>query len=387
MIDRAAFAVALSQRLRGAGVAVDLTATETFSRSLAVLPPIDRGRLYWLSRITLVRDERDLSAYDAVFAAVFADAILPVDPQARRQPRSTAVGPRDVNVKVPATGSAEQDGAGLPWVTLPAVTGSAAETDLALGIPERLPSRLAGLLDTPFDELDAAELAAVGAWLEEARKHWPTRRSRRLVRRASGRRIDLRATLARARRTGWEPSELVRKGQLDKPRRLVMVCDVSQSMQAFTRTYLHLMRAATVSADAEVFAFATTLTRLTAVLAHHDVSIAMQQATTLVADRFGGTRIAENLRTLLRSRHGTAVRGAVVIIASDGWDSDDPEQLRRVMARLYRRAYRVIWMNPRAAAPGYQPLAGGMAAARPYCDELLPGHSLRALDDVVSSTK
>jgi uncharacterized protein with von Willebrand factor type A (vWA) domain len=377
----------LSQRLRGAGIAVDLTATETFSRSLAVLPPIDRGRLYWLSRITLVRDERDLSAYDAVFAAVFADAILSVDPQARRQPRNTAGGASDVNVKVPATGSAEQEGAGLPWVTLPAVTGSAAETDLALGIPERLPSRLTGLLDTPFDELDAAELAAVGAWLEEARNHWPTRRSRRLVRRTSGRRIDLRATLARARRTGWEPSELVRKGQLDKPRRLVMVCDVSQSMQAFTRTYLHLMRAATVSADAEVFAFATTLTRLTAVLAHHDVSIAMQQATTLVADRFGGTRIAANLRTLLRSRHGTAVRGAVVIIASDGWDSDDPEQLRRVMARLYRRAYRVIWMNPRAAAPGYQPLAGGMAAARPYCDELLPGHTLRALDDVVSSTR
>lgn len=379
--------MAFSQRLRGAGIAVDLTATETFSRSLAVLPPIDRGRLYWLSRITLVRDERDLSAYDAVFAAVFADAILAVDPQARRQPRSTAGDASDVNVKVPATGSAEQEGAGLPWVTLPAVTGSAAETDLALGIPERLPSRLTGLLDTPFDELDAAELAAVGAWLEEARNHWPTRRSRRLVRRTSGRRIDLRATLARARRTGWEPSELVRKGQLDKPRRLVMVCDVSQSMQAFTRTYLHLMRAATVSADAEVFAFATTLTRLTAVLAHHDVSIAMQQATTLVADRFGGTRIAANLRTLLRSRHGTAVRGAVVIIASDGWDSDDPEQLRRVMARLYRRAYRVIWMNPRAAAPGYQPLAGGMAAARPYCDELLPGHTLRALDDVVSSTR
>ncbi|WP_199240598.1 vWA domain-containing protein [Kribbella orskensis] len=377
----------MSQRLRGAGIAVDLTATETFSRSLAVLPPIDRGRLYWLSRITLVRDERDLAAYDAVFAAVFADAVLPVDPNARRQPRSTAAGASDVNVKVPATGSAEQDGAGLPWVTLPSVTGSAAETDLALGIPERLPSRLTGLLDTPFDELDPAELAAVGAWLEEARNHWPTRRSRRLVRRTSGRRIDLRATLATARRTGWEPSELVRKGQLDKPRRLVMVCDVSQSMQAFTRTYLHLMRAATVSADAEVFAFATTLTRLTAVLAHHDVSIAMQQATNLVADRFGGTRIAGNLRTLLRSRHGTALRGAVVIIASDGWDSDDPEQLRRVMARLYRRAYRVIWMNPRAAAPGYQPLAGGMAAARPYCDELLPGHTLRALENVVSSTR
>jgi uncharacterized protein with von Willebrand factor type A (vWA) domain len=351
-----------------------------------VLPPTDRRRLYWLARTTLVRDPRDLPAYDAVFAAVFADAVLPVDPNARRRSRQPANG-EDANAGVQAAPSTEQDGGGLPWITLPVVTGTAGESSSELTVPDRMPSRLEALVDTPFDELDPAELAAVGAWLEDAREQWPTRRSRRLVRRPAGRQIDLRATLARSRRTGWEPTELVRKGPLDKPRRLVMVCDVSQSMQAFTATYLHLMRAATLSADAEVFAFATSLTRLTPVLAHRNVEVAMELATDLVTDRFGGTRIASNLRKLLRSRHAGALRGAVVIIASDGWDSDEPAELAAVMARLRRRAYRLIWMNPRAAAEGYEPLAGAMAAALPYCDGLLPGHTLRALGDVVSSTR
>jgi uncharacterized protein len=333
-----------------------------------------------------VRDPRDLPTYDAVFAAVFADAVLPVDPHARRRPGQTSHGD-NANAGVPAVASTEQEGGGLPWVTLPTVTGTAAESTTELTVPDRLPSRLEGLLDTPFDELGPAELAAVGAWLEEARDQWPTRRSRRLVRCPTGRHIDLRATLARARRTGWEPTELVRKGPLDRPRRLVMICDVSQSMQAFTATYLHLMRAATLSADAEVFAFATSLSRLTPVLAHKDVAVAMEQAADLVTDRFGGTRIASNLRALLRSRHGWALRGAVVIVASDGWDSDEPSELAAVMAKLRRRAYRVVWMNPRVAAPGYEPLAGAMAAALPYCDELLSGHTLRALDEVVSSTR
>jgi uncharacterized protein with von Willebrand factor type A (vWA) domain len=104
-----------------------------------------------------------------------------------------------------------------------------------------------------------------------------------------------------------------------------------------------------------------------------------------VNDRFGGTRIASNLRALLASHHGGATRGAVVIIASDGWDSDDPAALAAVMARLRRRAHRVIWMNPRAAAPGFEPLVGAMAAALPHCDELLPAHNLRALAGVIAA--
>jgi uncharacterized protein with von Willebrand factor type A (vWA) domain len=164
-----------------------------------------------------------------------------------------------------------------------------------------------------------------------------------------------------------------------------MFCDVSQSMQAQAAAYLHLMRALAMVADAEVFAFATALTRLTAVLAHKEPSVAVAAATDAVDDRFGGTRIASNIQALLRSRHGDAVRGAVVIIGSDGWDSDPPAELGAAMARLRRRAYRVVWMNPRAGVPGFEPRVAAMAAALPYCDALVAADTFRSLAGVVES--
>jgi uncharacterized protein with von Willebrand factor type A (vWA) domain len=164
-----------------------------------------------------------------------------------------------------------------------------------------------------------------------------------------------------------------------------MLCDVSRSMQAQAVAYLHLMRALALGADAELFAFATTLTRLTPVLAHRSAEVAVERATAKVADRFGGTRIAANVRALLSSHHGGRVRGAIVIIGSDGWDSDPPEELAAAMARLRRRAYRVTWMNPRAGAPGFEPRVASMAAALPYCDELLPAGTFRSLRHVIST--
>ncbi|HZO67447.1 MAG TPA: VWA domain-containing protein [Kribbellaceae bacterium] len=380
-IDRAAFAVALADLLRRAGVPVDLTATQTFSRALSVCAPADRSRLYWLARVCLVRDPHHLAGFDATFAAVFADAVLAVDPHARR--RSTGAVGADAMAGLHTPGSAVPEQTGLPWVTRPAISDSPAGPTAQTVVPERLPSTLAGLADTPFDELDPAQLEALGSWLEASLDAWPVRRTRRLSRQHSGRYVDLRATMARARRTAWEPAELVRTGPVFTPRRLVMLCDVSQSMQAFTSTYLHLMRAAALSHHGEVFAFATSLTRLTPVLVHRSAPVAMAKATELVTDRFGGTRIASSLRELLGSRHGSATRGAVVLIASDGWDSEDPAALAAAMARLRRRAFRVIWMNPRAAAAGFAPLTGAMAAALPYCDELLPGDTLRAVGRVL----
>ncbi|MEU4219660.1 VWA domain-containing protein [Actinoplanes sp. NPDC026623] len=144
------------------------------------------------------------------------------------------------------------------------------------------------------------------------------------------------------------------------------------------------MRAFAAVADAEVFAFATTLTRLTVVLRHASAAAAVARAGELVADRFGGTRIATNLRSLLASHHGNAVRGAVVVIGSDGWDSDPPAELAAVLARLRRRAYRIVWMNPRAGAPGFAPLVGSMAAALPFCDRLLPAGTFHELDRVAA---
>lgn len=163
-----------------------------------------------------------------------------------------------------------------------------------------------------------------------------------------------------------------------------MLCDVSQSMQAQTSAYLHLMRALALRTDAEVFAFATRLTRLTPLLAHRSAAVALDLATAKVADRFGGTRIATNLQAFLSSRHGAYARGAIVVIGSDGWDGDGAPQLAAAMARLRRRAHRVIWMNPRASAPRFEPLVATMAAAMPYCDEFLPADSFRSLARVVS---
>jgi len=153
-------------------------------------------------------------------------------------------------------------------------------------------------------------------------------------------------------------------------------------MQSHATVYLHLMRAFARTRRAETFAFSTSLTRLTPALSHHSAAAAVALAGEQVTDRFGGTHLASCLRELLVSRHGNAVRGGVLVIASDGWDSDDPADLAAAMARARRRARRIVWLNPRAGVAGYQPLVAPMAAALPFCDAFLPADTLRGLTDV-----
>lgn len=386
-VDRAAFAVALAHRLRAAGMVVGLTAVEAFARALGTAPTDTRDRLYWVARGTLLRRHTDLAVFDAVFAAVFDDPAFGLAPPDRRGPRAADRPADGAWARADGAAAAEQHGGGLPWITRPAVLAADADPEPAAGpaLAERLPSALEALADSPFGELDDRQLARIGAYVESALPRWPLRRSRRRRAHHAGDRVALRATLARARRTGWEPMQVVRTRPGRRPRRVLMLCDVSGSMQPTTTAYLHLMRAAAAATPTEVFAFGTRLTRLTPVLAHRSARRAVELATERVTDRFGGTRIAANLTALLRSRHGTFVRGATVVIASDGWDADPPRELDRAMARLRRRAHAVLWVNPRAAAPGFAPLVGGMAAALPHCDRLLSGHSLRALTEVVDA--
>ena len=135
---------------------------------------------------------------------------------------------------------------------------------------------------------------------------------------------------------------------------------------------------------AETFAFSTELTRITTALDQDDVQDAIGDASELVDDRFSGTRIATSFSTLIANpTWSTSVRGAVVLIASDGWDTDEPHELERVMARLERLSHRIVWVNPRAAASDYEPLVAGMAAALPHCETMLSGHNLRALREVI----
>ncbi|MGW0041352.1 vWA domain-containing protein [Rhodococcus sp. NPDC003348] len=370
-VDVAAFAVALGVRLRDAGVEVSPPAAGEFARALAVLPPSSSDRLYWAARLTLVHRQSDLAAFDEVFSEVFGRSVAELDPNARRAHQV----PNPQGTTTTATSHP-------PAPVRPGSGGAAAVATLrpvrsepARGIPDPLASAGVAAGARPFAAFDADRLRELRAWLDGLTEEWPPRRTRRYRPHPSGRRIALRETIARSRRTGWEAMRIVRTLPATRPRRVVLLCDVSRSMLPFVDQCLHLMRATALRsgtrARPEVYAFSSGPTRLTAVLAHRSATAALAHANERVVDRLGGTRIAGSLRTLLASRHGLTLRGAVVVIVSDGWDSDPPEDLAVSMARLHRRAYRVIWINPRADAPGFRPLVGSMAAALPYVDRFV----------------
>lgn len=381
-VDRAAFAVALVARLRDAGVRVSASGPAGLVQALGLMAPVNRSELYWVTRLTLVNRGDDLAAFDSVFTVLFGDAEMilgstgpqPV-PRRTQEPGASAVpGPA---VDVAAT---------LPWITRRSVMTASDETDpdTDTATPDMLPSRLVARADEPFDRFDSEDLRLLGWWLETAAARWPRRRSLRRELNRHGKRIDLRRTIKASRATGWEAVTLARTRPRRRRRRLVLICDVSGSMQPYATIYLHLMRAAALRQGVrpEVFAFSTSLTRLTAVLSHRSPEVALQRANAKVADRYGGTRLGRSLGALLASPHGSALRDAVVIIASDGWDSDPPDVLNHALARLRRRAALLVWLNPRAAQQGFRPLAASMAVALPYCDLFLPAHSLAGLREL-----
>jgi uncharacterized protein with von Willebrand factor type A (vWA) domain len=383
-VDRAALAVALVARLRTAGVVVSASGPAGFVAALDLLLPGSRRELYWAARLTLVNRAEDLPTFDAVISALLADAVLDVDPPSRKSGLGMAVAPLPGGSRAQGTTIA---GGGLPWTTRPTSITAAEFGDLddAVSLPDVLPSRLMARADEAFDTFNDGDLHLIGTWLEHASTRWPRRRSLRRERSRHGSRIDLRHTIRASRTTGWETMRLIRSRRRHRPRRVVLLCDVSRSMQPYAMIYLHLMRAAAVRRTTiapEVFAFSTTLTRLTPVLSHRSAEVALERANAKVADRYGGTHLGRSVAALLGTPRGSALRGAVVIIASDGWDADPPEVLAHAMARLRRRAALVVWLNPRAATRDFQPLAGSMAAAMPYCDVFMPAHSLSGLREL-----
>jgi uncharacterized protein with von Willebrand factor type A (vWA) domain len=223
--------------------------------------------------------------------------------------------------------------------------------------------------------------------MRQLRLATPLRRSRRYEAGSRGRRVDLRTTLRRAQRTGGYPVRLARHRLRLRHRRLVVICDISGSMEPYARAMLQLLYSAVATGTrTEVFTFATRLTRLTRVLAKVKPEVALARAGRAAPDWSGGTRIGEALKAFL-DQYGARglARGAIVLIISDGWDTGDPAVLAEQMARLSRLAHRIVWANPRTAAPGYQPLVAGMSAAWPYCDAVVSAHTLASLDDLIAA--
>jgi uncharacterized protein with von Willebrand factor type A (vWA) domain len=209
------------------------------------------------------------------------------------------------------------------------------------------------------------------------------KRSRRLRRsvKAEGR-PDLRRTVRRAFRHGGEPIRREFREPGKRPRRIVLISDVSGSMEPYSRALVRFLHAAVVGrGQIEAFALGTRLTRITRELSSRDPDAALAKAAQAVPDWSGGTRLGEGLRAF-NDRWGVRgmARGAVVVILSDGWDRGDPAVLAAQMERLSRVAHKVVWVNPLKASPGYAPLAAGMAAALPYVDEFVEGHSLESLE-------
>jgi uncharacterized protein with von Willebrand factor type A (vWA) domain len=394
-VDRALVMAALADKLRGAGITVPVSATERATDAAGVVGAMTVDDLYWVTRLSFVDDHRDLPTFDRVFDAVFDTDHLGRNRGRNRRPPSAVTDseprPGDRHLPVRATAEGETITGGLPWATLPSIAdeddddaGSTEERTVELAL--RMPSPDSAEAHKAFDLLDEDELARIGGLIEASLATWPHRRSRRRSRRPTGDRVSLRAGLRQALRTGGEPIKLPATSPVTRPRPVAMLLDVSGSMESFARAYLHVARPLAAAGRAEVFAFATDVTRITAALRLRSAAEAVAQASDEVVDRFGGTRLASSVDTVMRHRvWGQFLRGAVVVVVSDGWDTDSPDQLDRAMVRLSRLSHQVVWVNPRLAADDYQPSVAGMAAALPHCDRFLPGHSLVAMIEVLQS--
>ena len=337
--------VGFGRSLRAAGLPVGTGRIESFCRAAAV---VDAADLYWAGRATLVAGPDGIEIYDRVFRASFDD--LPEPPQ-----------PRARNVVVPNA-------------SLGAELATAGEATQA----PALASTVELLREKSFARCSQDELAQLAELMSRMRVEPPLRHSRRRRPSRAGA-LDLRRTIRRSFRTGGEPFERARRDRRRVPRRVVLLLDVSGSMSDYSRGLLMFAHAALRSnARWEAFCFGTRLTKLTGALAARDPDEALRRAADHVVDWNAGTRIGESLARLL-SHYANTVRGAVVVVCSDGLDVGDPELLAEQMARLSRLSHSVVWLNPLQESPRYEPLARGMRAALPYVDVFAPGHNLASL--------
>lgn len=387
-LDLPAVSTALGQRLRAAGVPVTPERSARFARALALAPPLTRSELYWTARTVFVSSQAELPAFDRVFAAVFDSRIGPDED--RGDPYSPPLGASQASERPPTPGARPvpgQPGSGEPGA-ISATSPAPGDRDAReVEVPLALASDEERLAERSFAALDPDELAQLRHLMARLEIATPQRRARRMRRATHGKRLDLRASLRASLRTGGDPIWLARRRRRTRPRRLVLLCDISGSMEPYARAYLQLLSSAVASGTpAEAFVFATRLTRLTRALGGRNPEAAIQRAAAAAPDWSSGTRIGQALETF-NDRHGRRgmAHGAVVVILSDGWERADPALVAREMERLARLAYRIVWVNPRAGAPGFSPSAGGMAAALPYCDALVSGHSLGAFDKVAEA--
>jgi uncharacterized protein with von Willebrand factor type A (vWA) domain len=353
-MDATEILLGFARTLRSAGVDATPERVQTMLTATDALGT-EAHHVYWAGRLTLCGEPGDLPIYDAAFAAYFGRATPPL---------------RTVPTGVRRTGQ-------LFGTSITASTDTTAEL---------LASDTEVLRHRDLAQLTAAERDEVNRLLALLRPASPTRRSRRFAPASTGL-TDRARTVRRMLRAGGELDRLAHRTHRTRPRRLVLLVDISGSMRPYADALLRFAHAAvrTRPASTEAFTIGTRLTRVTRELSHRDPDRALRASAHAIPDWSGGTRLGETLKAFLDrwGQRGTA-RQAIVVICSDGWERGDTTQLELQLRRLNRLAYKVIWVNPHRGKRGFAPLTAGMATALPYVDALVAGHTLQALDDLVS---
>ena len=360
--------------LRGLGLSVPIGCVLTFTEALGTVGLRDRDGVYWAARATLVRRPEDLPLFDRAFAVFWEARTGSVVDESEE--------PIHVTIEMDTDDDEGDDDSGP----------ESAEADDDPTIRLRF-SATELLRNKDFGAYSDDELRLAQRWMSRLRFVGPPRRSLRLEpAKRDERRPDVRRTVRASLRSGGEPMRRYWREPGDRMRRLVLLLDVSGSMEPYARALLRFVQAAVAGRQrVEAFAMGTRLTRVTKELGSRDPDKALQLASTRVADWSGGTRLGECIRRF-NDEWGVRgmARGAIVVVLSDGWDRGDPELLAEQMQRLQRIAHDLIWVNPLKVTPGYAPLARGMAAALPYVDHFVEGHSLAAMEQlarVISGTR
>jgi uncharacterized protein with von Willebrand factor type A (vWA) domain len=377
--------IGLGRDLRARGLPVGTGRILTFVRAVAALGFTDRDSLYWAGRASMVARRDDLEAYDETFERWYRtlratddlgiELQLPTPPPEGEDGFDPGYEPDDLEVRVEAAAE---------W------HGADDDDEVADGDESSIRIVASGaevLRSKSFGDLTDEERARVAALIRALRLRVPVERTRRTRPASKGERFDLRRTLRRSLRTQGEPFDRAWRARTARRRPLVLILDISGSMAPYSRALMQFAYAAMAAGRrVETFAFGTRLTRVTRTLRTKDPDRALHEIGRQVEDWEGGTRIGESLKSLLDAwSQRAALRGAVVVLCSDGLERGDPELLRVQMARLRRLAHRVIWVNPLKGSPRYEPLARGMAAALPSVDVFMSGHNLESLEDLAAT--
>ena len=372
--------VAFGRDLRERGLPVGTGRILTFARAVAAIGLTDRESLYWAGRATMIGRREDFAAYDEAFADWYAGLITQ--------------GELRVELNLPKPGAKRQADWGERPDDLEVTVGGVAAQWRSAGDDEPeddeetsiriVASGVEVLREKSFPDLTEDERARVSAMIRRLAVTVPVERTRRTKAASKGTTFDIRRTLRRSLRTQGEPFDRAMRARRSRTRPLVLILDISGSMAPYARALMQFAYAAMAAGRrVEAFVFGTRLTRVTRTLRTRDPDRAMNEIGGRVRDWEGGTRIGESLKALLDEwSQRAALRGAVVVLCSDGLERGDPELLRQQMAKLRRLAHRIVWVNPLKGSPRYEPLARGMAAALPSIDVFLSGHNLESLEEL-----